>query len=274
MPEAYMTIDDSPTRQTDELTDYLERKNVPAVLFCIGSAYEDIIPCEGMEQIPEPIVRAIGKGFIVGNHTYTHRRSSEMSYEEIVGEIEKTEAIIDRLYRQAGRARTHKLLRFPQIDRGCGNANVVDFSKVGPYADIIRDIFLKGLNIKNVPVTQENIEKKEKVQAYLKREGFVADVFNNVTFPWYTGTEMADAQDCLYTFSTSDWMMNPDFRALGYAWEYQSIDALKERIDHDPWLHSPDSRNIVLAHDHNNMLGVTTALIDHMLARGITFQPV
>src|SRR5688572_29155055 len=119
MKTAYMTIDDSPTKHTDQLTDFLLARDIPAVLFCIGSAYTDLgIQCEGMEQLPEPIVRAIKKGFVVGNHTYTHRRSSELSYDEVIAEIEKTERIIDDLYKKAGKSRTHKLLRFPHIDRG------------------------------------------------------------------------------------------------------------------------------------------------------------
>ena len=105
------------------------------------------------------------------------------------------------------------------------------------------------------------------------REGFTTDLYHGVTFPWYTDTEMATARDSLYTFSTSDWMMNPDIRALGYTWQYNSLAELKQKIDDDRWLNATDSANIVLAHDHNNMFDVTTSLIDHMLARGISFQP-
>jgi peptidoglycan/xylan/chitin deacetylase (PgdA/CDA1 family) len=272
---AYMTIDDSPTYDTDRLTDFLVERNVPAVLFCIGGAYKDVgIECQGIEQLPDPLVRAVEKGFVLGNHTYTHSRSSEMSFEQVVEEIEMTEKLIDELYKKARKTRTVKLLRFPQIDRGCGNANVVDFSKAGDYAQDIKDIFLKGLNIKETPISVENMEKKEKLQAYLSREGFTADIFGGINFPWYAETEMADAKDSLYTFSTADWMMNPDFRAKGYTWLYNSIEELKQRIDEDQWLNSPASANIVLAHDHNNMYGATTALIDHMLSKNIRFLPV
>lgn len=272
--QAYMTIDDSPTHHTDELTDYLVRKNVPAVLFCIGSAYKDMhLSCEGMEQNPEPVLRAIEKGFVIGNHTYTHRRSSEMSFAEVIEEIEKTEAIIDDLYRRAGKTRTHKLLRFPHIDRGAGGW-IVDYDAAGIHGDDLGELFGKGLNIKLDPPSNELVEKKAKIQDYLKREGFSADAYQGVTFPWYTQTEMADARDSLYTYSTSDWMMNPDFEPYRKDWAYQSLDALKKKIDDDKWLFTPESRHIVLAHDHNNMLPVTTALIDHMLARGIRFVDI
>ena len=119
MLQAYLTIDDSPTKHTDMLADFLAARDIPATFFCIGSAYKDLhVQCEGIEQNPEPIRRVIEKGFLVGNHTYTHRRSSELSFEEVVEEIEKTETLIDGLYRQAGKARPMKLMRFPHIDRG------------------------------------------------------------------------------------------------------------------------------------------------------------
>lgn len=272
--KAYMTIDDSPTHDTDRLTDFLLDRGVPAVLFCIGHDYKDLdLECQGMESLPDPILRAIEKGFLIGNHTYTHSRSSELTYDQIVQEIEKTESLIDALYKKAARPRTAKLLRFPHIDRGCGNANVLDFSKTGAHTRVLQEIFLSGLNIKPATPSNENIEKKQMLQDYLAREGFTTDVYGGVTFPWYTETEMAVAKDSLYTFSTADWMMNPDFCARGHSWEYKSVEALKGKIDQDPWLNTKDSANIVLAHDHNNMFPVTTALIDHMLQKGIQFLP-
>ncbi len=271
---AYMTIDDSPTYDTDELTDFLVARNVPAVLFCIGTAYTDLhVQCQGMEQLPDPIERAIAKGFLIGNHTYTHRRSSELNFDEVVSEIEKTEALIDAAYKKAGKTRQAKLIRFPHIDRGAGGW-VVDYSAAGEYGHTLSALFGKGLNITLDPPTAAQIEKKEKIQDYLKAEGFSAGLYQGVTFPWYTQTEMKDARDSLYTFSTSDWMMNPDFAEHRHKWPYQSLDALKGKIDNDLWLFSADSANIILAHDHNRMLSVTTSLIDHMLARGIKFLPV
>lgn len=272
--KSYMTIDDSPTRHTDDLTDYLVKKEIPAVLFCIGTAYTDLhLQCEGMEQMPDPIQRAIEKGFLIGNHTYTHRRSSELSYDEVITEIEKTETIIDDLYRRAGKVRTAKVIRFPHIDRGAGGW-VVDYNAAGKHGDTLGELFGKGLNITLKPPSADQIEKKTKIQDYLKREGFSTDIYQGITFPWYTETEMTDARDSLYTYSTSDWMMNPDFAERRKDWAYQSLDALKKKIDDDPWLFSQSSTNIVLAHDHNNMFGVTTALIDHMLDKGIHFLPV
>ncbi len=271
---AYLTIDDSPTRHTDALTDFLLAENVPAVLFCIGSAYTDLhLQCEGMEQDAQPIRNAIAKGFPIGNHTYTHRRSSELAFEEVVAEIEKTETIIDRLYREAGAARPAKLVRFPHIDRGCGSW-VVDYDAAGRHRDTLVHLFTSGLNIAMQKPTAAQVEKKARIQEYLKREGFTADVFPGVTHPWYVETEMAEARDSLMTFSTADWMLNPDFAPYAKDWAYRSLDALKGKIDDDADLQRTDSAHIILAHDHNNLFETVSALVRYMKAQGFDFKGI
>ncbi len=271
---AYLTIDDSPTHHTDVMTDWLVAKDVPAVIFAIGSAYEDMhLKCEGIEQNPGPIERAIEKGFVIGNHTYSHRRSSVLSFEAVRTEIEKTETLIDGLYKKAGRARSHRMIRFPHLDRGCGG-HVVDYDAADAKGYDLRSLFLDGLNIKLIPPTTAQTDNKARIQAYLKEQGFTATPFAGVAFGWYQNTEMAQARDALYTFSTSDWMMNPDFEAYRADWPYKSVEALKAKIDADPFLNDPASANIILAHDHNNMLEVTLELVSYMKNKNIEFLGV
>lgn len=267
---AYLTIDDSPTRETDALVDWLAARDIPATFFCIGGAYKDMhIDCEGIEQNPGPILRAIDRGFLIGNHTYTHRRASEMSFDDVVAEIEKTETIIDGLYAQVRKTRPVKLLRFPHIDRGAGGW-IVDYDAAGNHKSTLMELFGSGLNITLAPPTAEQIDKKEKIQAYLKREGFVTDIYDGITFPWYQG-EMKSSRDLLYTFSTSDWMLNPDLARYAALWPYKTVDALKGKIDADLWLRDETSTHLILAHDHNGLLPVTTALFDYFIKSGINF---
>jgi peptidoglycan-N-acetylglucosamine deacetylase len=271
---AYLTIDDSPTRHTDQLTDFLLRENIPAVLYCIGGNYTDLhLHCEGIEQNPKPILNAIHKGFVIANHTYTHRRSSELSYDDVIDEIEKTENLIDGLYKQSGKARPAKLIRFPHLDRGCGGW-VVDYDAAGPHRDALLQLFTGGLNITLQPPSPGQIEKKAKIQHYLKQEGFTADVFTGITLPWYTDTEMAQARDSLMTFSSSDWMLNPDFKPHAASWPYKTLDALKKKIDADPYLQQTGTRHIVLCHDHNNLFETTCALITHLQQNNFGFEGI
>ena len=269
--KAYLTIDDSPTSQTDDLTGFLAARGVPAVLYCIGGDYEDLgVHCQGIESNPGPLVRAVEKGFVLGNHCYSHTRSSAMTYDAVVAEIEKTEALIDGLYRAAGRPRPVRLLRFPHLDRGTGGW-IVDYDAAGKYRQTLMDLFTDGLNIKLAPPSPRQRELKERLQDYLAREGFTSDIFEGVTHPWYAETEMARARDALYTFSTSDWMLNPSFAAHAGKWPYKSVQALKDKIDADPWLRKDDSAHIILSHDHEGLLDVTKDLVGHFLEKGFAF---
>lgn len=275
MPQAYLTIDDSPTHDTDAMVDFLVAEEIPAVLYCIGSSYKDLhLDCQGMDTMPEPIISAIERGFIIGNHTYTHRRANELTLAEEIEEIEKTDALIDALYKKAGKPRTHKLFRFPHIDRGAA-ANILDFSRLSPENEkILKELFWGGLNVDIQEQTDAHLAKKSGLQEFLKREGFSCDAFTGITFPWYAETEMAEAVDNLYTFSTADWMLNPDFAPYNKDWLYHSVDELKGKIDTDPWLHRGDSRNIVLMHDHNRLFDTFKALVKHMKSKGIEFVSI
>ena len=107
-----MTIDDIPQDITRTVIDCYQEMNIPFVMFGIG---------QDMEKREEDVIYALQKGIVVGNHTYSHPDISKLSYEEGIEEIEKTEAILDRLYEKAGVERKYKLFRFPFIDKGGEN---------------------------------------------------------------------------------------------------------------------------------------------------------
>ena len=107
MIKAILTIDDIPQNNTRAIVDYLVSKNIKAVLFAIGDA---------LDRNPENALYAISKGFVIGNHTYTHPMLSKMSYEEAVEEVEKCEKAIENVYAKAGVQRPVKLFRFPYLD--------------------------------------------------------------------------------------------------------------------------------------------------------------
>ena len=109
MSRLILTIDDIPQKVTVPLVDHLLEKGIPALFFAVG---------ENMEKDPEPAVYAVKKGFPVGNHSYTHPAFSAISFEEGVEEIRRTEALLDRIYAQAGVERKARFFRFPYIDKG------------------------------------------------------------------------------------------------------------------------------------------------------------
>lgn len=258
--EAYLTIDDSPSAHTRELTAALKERDVPAILFCRG---------DGLERNPEPVIEAIRGGFIIGNHAYSHTRFSTLSFEQCVSEIERTEKLVAAAHTAAGVVRRGKYFRFPHMDRGAGGW-IVDYDAVPAHRDALVKLFADGLNISLTPPSAEQTRKKEKLQQYLKENGFTAP-FPPAAFPWCAETEIATAIDAMFTYSTSDWMITA--RHAG-KWPYKTIEDLKQKMDNDPWLWRNDSRHIILAHDHNEILAATIALTDYLLDKGFKFlQP-
>lgn len=106
---AFLTIDDSPSIYMKEKVDFLYKKKIPALFFCQGDL---------MEKYPEKLIYAIQKGFVIGNHSYSHRRFCDISIIEAYKEITKTDEIIDDLYIKANVNRGLKYFRYPQGIKG------------------------------------------------------------------------------------------------------------------------------------------------------------
>ena len=109
MAKIILTIDDMPQENTVALVDWLSAMEIPAVFFAVG---------ENLEKHPEIAVYALQKGFLIGNHSYSHPVFSSISLEEGIREITRTEVLLDRIYREAGVKREYRFFRFPYIDKG------------------------------------------------------------------------------------------------------------------------------------------------------------
>jgi peptidoglycan/xylan/chitin deacetylase (PgdA/CDA1 family) len=249
--KAYLTIDDSPSGETDALCAFLLEEKVPAILFCRG---------DRLEGNPDPVVRAIRNGFVVGNHAYSHRRASQIGFAEMTAEIARTDALIDAAYEKAGAARTAKYFRFPHMDRGAGGW-VVDYDAVPVQRETLIKLFSDGLNVSLDPPGDDLKKLKRDLQDWLRANGFAPLPFRGVAHPWYAQTEMAHAVDAMFTFSTSDWMVTP--RHAG-KWRYKTPDDLLRKIDDDAALRDKDSAHIILTHDQDGLLEVNRMLIRHM----------
>lgn len=253
---AYLTIDDSPSPRMDDLTGALKERGIPALLFCRG---------DRLEQNPAPVARAIQKGFVIGNHAYSHTRFSTLSFERGIEEIEKTDALIEIVYRETGVSRPGKYFRFPHMDRGAGGW-IVDYDAAPAHRDTLLKLFGDGLNVGLKKPSAEMVEKKEKLQKYLRKAGFKAPF--HASLPFYAETEMAAAVDAMFTFSTADWMLTK--RHLG-KWPYKTLDDLRKKMDDDPWLWQEDGVHIILSHDQDETVDTTIALVDYMVVRGFKF---
>lgn len=257
---AYLTIDDSPSERMDDMVDWLAAKGVPAIFFCRG---------DHLAVRMDPAVRAIRKGFVIANHAYHHRRSSQISFDDVAREISDTQVLIDEAYQRAGAAQQWQFFRFPQMDRGTGGW-IIDYKTVpDAYRDTVIRMFADGLNITLDPPDSAAVEKKKLLQDWLKASGFDRMPYADVTFPWFRQSEMAEAIDAMYTYSTSDWMLTARHKGK---WAWKTLDDLKDKIDADPWLQRADSAHIILAHDHAEIHDETIDLISHCLDQGIRFK--
>ena len=230
MPEAYLTIDDSPSPHTQELVDALVERGVPALLFVRGQL---------LEQNPKAIEYAIEHGMVIGNHSYAHKPSGEMEPQEWADDLELCEHLIEAAYRRCHKERQAKYYRFPYIDRGDG--------------------------VKVEQIDKANMAENEKTQAlqdYLHEQHFYQP------FKKMPRSYPKLANDCLYTYTARDWMLNDTHRGKH---DIQTRAQLLARAEADEGLKNEEQRHILLLHDQPGMTHDAIALIDYFIKKGFTF---
>lgn len=109
MSHAVLTIDDAPSATLHEKLAVLERLDASALLFCEGRR---------LSEHADQARRALEAGHHLGNHTYSHTHASELTVPAFRREVDRTEALLDRVYERAGRERPARVFRFPYGDRG------------------------------------------------------------------------------------------------------------------------------------------------------------
>ncbi|MFJ8629519.1 polysaccharide deacetylase family protein [Streptomyces sp. NPDC093568] len=96
-----LTFDAGPGKHSARLLDLLKEEKVPATFFLLGKRH--------VEKYPELVERMADEGHEVANHTWDHKRLTELEPDEIREEIERPNKEIERLI---GRRPT--LMRPPQ----------------------------------------------------------------------------------------------------------------------------------------------------------------
>lgn len=108
-----LTFDDGPGPSTLSILDVLRRHGILATFFVLGRNVAEppwtTLP-EGGRDIVRDVLR---DGHIVGNHTYSHARSSEISEPALRREINVTDDIINHLRAELGFAPIVPPLRLP-----------------------------------------------------------------------------------------------------------------------------------------------------------------
>ena len=245
MNKAYLTIDDGPSTQFLEKLAFLEELNIKAIWFCQGNF---------MEQRPEMVVQALQAGHIIGNHSYSHYRFSELTTDQCFAEIRSTHAIIEQLYEDAGVIWDKKYFRFPFADDGSGT-------------DTIERLVHNAL--------AATPERAEAVQSYLRQLGYEQANFENINYPFY-GTHLENHIDVFITYDTGDWRLAREETEDGQ----ETIHYLLARMDvHEPEkflnLNTPNSNVVPVLHDHDmhpQNLSLFKQLILKFLDKGFVFD--
>lgn len=221
----YLTIDDAPSKHLLEKIDYLTLHHIPAVFYCRG---------EFMERHFEKVVAAIQKSFLIGNHSYTHPHFSAISLEQCVMEIEKTEALIDACYQQAGKKRPVKVIRLPFADRGAGDEA-------------------------QIPTTPEAQEKCDHIQHILSQFNFETLIFPGVK--WDHLYWQDPAIDSFWTQDPSDYKKKYYENPKAYLENFKQV-----------YEQSTASHQVLLLHDFDYNHEIFILAMDFLREKKCTFH--
>jgi peptidoglycan-N-acetylglucosamine deacetylase len=88
-PEVALTFDDGPDpRFTGAILDILRDHAVPATFFCVGM---------NATAHPGLVERAVAAGHTVGNHTWSHPYLPELTRDEVLRQVDRTNAVLERV---------------------------------------------------------------------------------------------------------------------------------------------------------------------------------
>lgn len=227
MNTVLLTIDDVPSRNTPAIVDELCARNITAIMFAVGM---------NVERFYDEAVYAVRKGMIVGNHSYSHAAFSAITLEEGIGEIEKCEAILERVYQDAGVERKHRPFRFPYGDKGGAN--------------------------------------KEALQNYLAQNGFDKVDDRHLPYDWWRENSLDKDIDTLWTFDFEEYRtQNDETFSRDSVWEKMNDANPKlgaalygENQRHILLMHAFDETEAVWP-------GYYRELLDELQRRGVTFDP-
>ena len=226
MIHAILTIDDIASANTPAIVDYLNGKGITALMFAVG---------ENVEKYYDNAVYALQHGMIVGNHSYSHPAFSEISLEEAKTEIAKNEALLDRLYADAGVPRRFRPFRFPYGNRGGAN--------------------------------------EAALQEYFRENGFDKLKDTQIPYAWWKEYGLDKNVDKLWTFDFAEYQIRPDSGfTVDDVWKRINDKAPKTGAS---LLADPGSHILLLhAHDETDAMvpGYYRLFIDYLLENGVMFD--
>lgn len=250
LKKAFLTIDDSPSKDFLDKLAYLKQKQIPAIFFCIGQL---------LEQRPEMAIACIRSNYPIANHSYSHPHFSNISIAQCKEEILKTDQIIEALYEKAGIRRPGKWFRFPYGDKG-DKKNGKTFS-----------LFRRG-----------NFNRKARIQIFLQSLGYTQPAWPTITYRFMQKAKLFDDIDWSWTFDVMEWAMQEDRPTQGLHSLSKIIKRMKKKRPQDcrgflgfekRWIAST-SDEIILLHDHELSSPHFTTIINQLGQLPLQFESI
>jgi len=250
--KAYLTIDDTPSRDFAAKMELLFQKGIPALFFCEG---------QFIEQHKPGLRAAIQNGFVLGNHAFSHPHFSDLTLEQCQQEIQRTDELLEQLYQQAGHQRPAKYFRFPYFDSGGDESGAAYEAKwQQPKSEWFR--YAHDL-------------KRRKLQQYLWDLGYRQPRFEGTNLKYLDDPNLLAGVDVRCTFDQAEyWLGNPDA-----PWGLSTEAAILARTEEDfPYegrsLNRDDTVDIILLHDHANTTDLFDRIIERYIEKRLQFLPI
>jgi peptidoglycan-N-acetylglucosamine deacetylase len=252
--KAYLTIDDAPSKDFRNKVDFLSNKNIPAIFFCWG---------ENMAKYEEDLIYAIQKGFILGNHSWSHPHFSDLTLDECKQEIKSTDIVLDRVYQKSQIERAAKFFRFPYFDCGGSQKNSEIEKTTSKFV---------GENLFN-----SNEDKRKELQIYLQGLGYRQPNFQGITLNWVAESMLLHCFDIGCTFDQMEYWLDKPNAPFGL----NKAETILARIDENypeqgRALNDFRTTDIILIHDHNpdESVALFYKIIQRYQEKGICFLGV
>lgn len=226
MKNAWLTIDDAPSADFMPKMQFLAKLDIPVLFFCTG---------EAIQARAADVVAAIRQGFVVGNHSWSHRPFSSLGLEDCRREITETDALIEQCYRDAGIERPGKYFRFPYLDTGG--------------------------------------DKRQALQELLAALGFRQPRFDGIDRQYFRDATLLEDRDLRCTFDQAEYYLGKDDAPWGLSNAEAILARIDENVPHEGRsLSCLDTADIILLHDHEHTSDLFYRIVGRYVEKAIRFR--
>ncbi len=231
MKKAYLTVDDAPSRDFAAKMEFLHRHGIPALFFCEGRF---------IQQREYDLCTAVERGFLIGNHSFSHPHFSDLSTEECKQEILRTDELIESIYRRTSLERPAKYFRFPYFDSG------------GDHDD-----------------------RRKELQKYLRGLGYRQPQFKGINLKYFNDPHLLTDLDVRCTYDQAEYWLNEPNAPWGLSQEATILRRIEENFPYEGRsLNCEETVDIILVHDHEKTTELFYRILERYLEKGIQFLPI